>query len=51
MGWCSKLRHLCQFEAYVDADWIGNLSDRRSTSEYCVFFGRNLVQWRSTGAE
>jgi hypothetical protein len=29
--------------AYSDADWVGCLDTRRSTSRYCVFLGSNLV--------
>jgi hypothetical protein len=28
---------------YVDADWAGNLVDRKSTSSFCMFVGGNLV--------
>jgi hypothetical protein len=34
-----------QIHAYSDADWAGNVDDRRSTSGYCVYVGRNLVSW------
>ena len=34
-------------ECYTDADWVGSLDDRRSTSGYCTFVGGNLVTWRS----
>jgi hypothetical protein len=36
-----------QVEAYTDADWAGNINDRKSTSGYCTFVGGNLVTWRS----
>ncbi|XP_020987448.1 secreted RxLR effector protein 161-like [Arachis duranensis] len=36
-----------QIKAYTDADWVGNVIDRRSTSGYCTFVGGNLVSWRS----
>ncbi|RVW34590.1 Retrovirus-related Pol polyprotein from transposon RE1 [Vitis vinifera] len=34
-------------EVYSDADWAGNIIDRRSTSGYCFFVWGNLVTWRS----
>lgn len=34
-------------EVYTDADWAGNLMDRRSTSGYFALVGGNLVTWRS----
>ena len=30
-------------EAYTDADYVGSIVDRRSTSGYCTFLGGNLV--------
>ena len=32
-----------QVEGYTDADWVGSVTDRRSTSGYCTFVGGNLV--------
>ncbi|RVW89546.1 Retrovirus-related Pol polyprotein from transposon TNT 1-94 [Vitis vinifera] len=34
-------------EVYSDADWVGNIIDRQSTSGYCSFVSGNLVTWRS----
>ena len=32
---------------FSDADWAGDVSDRKSTSGYCFKFGRSLISWRS----
>jgi hypothetical protein len=32
---------------YCDADWAGNVEDRKSTSGGCFFVGNNLVSWFS----
>jgi hypothetical protein len=32
---------------YCDADWGGNLTDRKSTTGYCTMMNGNLVSWQS----
>ncbi|XP_071695434.1 uncharacterized mitochondrial protein AtMg00810-like [Rutidosis leptorrhynchoides] len=36
---------LSSLVSYTDADWGGCPDTRRSTTEYCVLFGGNLVSW------
>ena len=31
--------------AYIDADWAGDPSDRRSTSGFLVYLGSNPITW------
>jgi len=50
-GLLFKNRDHLHIEAYIDADWAGSVSDRRSTSCYCTFVGGNLVTWRSKKTE
>jgi len=42
----SKNNHL-RVEGYTDADWAGNITDRKSTAGYFTFVGGTLVTWRS----
>ena len=37
-----------RIECFRDADWARFKEDRRSTIGYYVFFGGNLVSWKST---
>ena len=34
-------------QAYSDADWAGDPTDRRSTTGYCFMLGDFLISWRS----
>lgn len=36
-----------EIEGYCDADWAGDVNDRKSTSGYCCLIGKNLVSWKS----
>ena len=42
----SKNNHL-RVEAYTNADWVGSIIDKRSTSGSYTFVGSNLVAWQS----
>lgn len=44
--WYSKESELCLVR-YCDADWVGNIDDRKSTSGGCFFIGKNLLSWLS----
>ena len=33
--------------AFSDADWAGDLTDRRSTTGYCFLLGSSLISWRN----
>lgn len=35
-----------QLQAYSDATWVSDPSDRRSLSAYCVFLGSSLIAWK-----
>ena len=36
-----------QLQAYSDATWASDPSDRRSLSAYCVFLGSSLIAWKT----
>ena len=39
--------HELSLVAYTDADWVGSIDDRRSTSETTLYLGDFLVSWSS----
>ena len=36
-----------ELNAYIDADWGGNIDDRKSTNGGALFLGTRLVSWTS----
>jgi hypothetical protein len=36
-----------QMHGYIDADWVGSISDKRSTSGFMFSFGSATVTWSS----
>ncbi|XP_020517825.1 uncharacterized protein LOC110006505 [Amborella trichopoda] len=36
-----------ELRAYKESDFIGNLSDRKSTTGFCIFLGDSLISWKS----
>jgi hypothetical protein len=36
-----------ELQAYSDADWANDPTDRRSTTGYCFLLGTSLISWRS----
>lgn len=47
LGLCITKSGSSLLNAFSDADWAGNLDDRRSTGGYAIFLGPNLVSWSS----
>ena len=33
--------------AYADSNWAGDVTDRKSTSGFCMFLGDSLISWKS----
>lgn len=42
-----ELNGSVNLEAYADADYPGLVMDKRSTTRYCTFLGRDLLTWKS----
>lgn len=44
-GLILKSSHTLNINAYADADWGTDSDDRKSTSGYCIYLGKNPVSW------
>jgi hypothetical protein len=42
-----EAKNQLQVHGYTDADWVGNVSDRRSTNGFLFSFGSGAVSWSS----
>ncbi|KAF2324207.1 hypothetical protein GH714_010042 [Hevea brasiliensis] len=40
-----------EISAYSDSDWAGSIEDRKSTTGFAIYLGRNLVSWRPRNSE
>lgn len=38
-----KLESCYKVEAFSNADWVGYIGDKRSTSGYCVYISKNMI--------
>ncbi|KAK6161983.1 hypothetical protein DH2020_001824 [Rehmannia glutinosa] len=36
-----------KFESFCDADWATCLLTRKSLTDYCIFYGKSLVSWKT----
>ena len=43
----SKQSSKIVLSGYCDADWGGDLTDRKSTTGYCTFMNGNLISWQT----
>ena len=42
-----KLGGNLDLKVFIDADWVGNIDDRKRTSGGAFFLGKRLVSWTS----
>jgi hypothetical protein len=45
LGILSRRSSSLLLSAFSDADWAGNVDDRRSTGGFAIFLGPNLITW------
>lgn len=41
-----KNEHI-RVQAYTDADYVGNVDDKKSISRFCNYVGGNLITWKA----
>jgi hypothetical protein len=46
-GLCFKMHVHLGISGFTDTDWVGSITDMKSTSGYFTFVGENLITWRS----
>ncbi|XP_026415821.1 uncharacterized protein LOC113311189 [Papaver somniferum] len=46
-GMCFLSKSDLTLQAYSDSDWVGDITDKKSITGYCVFLGDSLISWRS----
>jgi hypothetical protein len=44
-GFTIRSSHSTLLSAFSNADWAGDIDDRRSTGGFAVYFGPNLISW------
>ena len=42
-----KHNNIFEVSGFTNANWVGNITDKRLTSSYFTFVGGNLVTWKS----
>ena len=47
MVFSTLLSLLLILRAFSNADWVGDLTDRRSITSYCFLLASSLISWRS----
>ena len=47
MVFSTLLNLLLILRAFSNADWVGDLTDCKSTASYCFILGSSLISWRS----
>jgi hypothetical protein len=46
-GLCYTRDHDFKLSVYIDSDWFGSVSDKKSTSGCCFSLGSAIISWQS----